>query len=145
MSVRSDSNKIPQCEETGGPEIFPLLPPGSAHAHPWAGQTPQQPREWEELASTKHSLPWHSQRASRHKSTAAGSAVNAPALLCTAHSQRGTQEPWQSRNRPQAGPRQGKPPNKRSIHWRRMVQEAAKHRLGRQDTPPAPCASGKKS
>lgn len=47
------------------------------------------------------------------------------------------------RNKLQAGPRQGKPPNKRSIHWRRVVQEGVKHRLGRQGTPPAPCATGK--
>lgn len=47
------------------------------------------------------------------------------------------------RNKLQAGPRQGRPPNKRSIHGRRMVPEGVKHRLWRQGTPPAPWATGK--
>lgn len=64
--------------------------------------------------------------------------------ILPAHSQRGTQGPWHSRNKLQAGPRQGEPPSKRRMHWRRMGQEAVKYRLWwRQDTPPAPCATGK--
>lgn len=34
MRGRSDSNTILHCEGTSGPEIFPLLSPGSAHTHP---------------------------------------------------------------------------------------------------------------
>lgn len=58
-----------------------------------------------------------------------GSAMNAPALLCMAHSQGSIPDPWHSRNRLQAGARQGKAPNKRSIHWRRHSEDTSSSKI----------------
>lgn len=144
MRVRSDANKIPQCEET-----FPWNLGNISPAPSW--QCPHTSPSWADTTAAKRMRGACQHKAQFALALTKGLQTQIPSSWeCHERSGSSVHGPFPERH-PRALALQGQTPGwaragettqKRSIHCSRMVQEV-KLRLWRQDTPPAPCPAGK--